>query len=165
VLPWSSAGHPPREAGRPAARLLADALSWNKDYKESLDVFAKLLADDPDNAELKIRQAEVTLWSFQYDLALQRYQAVLDAKFDQPKLWPGFIDAASSASSLTAANGATAKRIDRDTAAEPPTLPFLSRLAWVLYRAGEPARSEVLLRKVVALQPEGPKCAGAGRCA
>ncbi len=138
-------------------QLLADILAWNKDYPQALRMLEMLAKADPKDVEVQARIAEVTLWSGDYPAALARYQQLLATSFDQPKLWPGFVDAAASAKELTAADLATALRIAERTIADPPRdAAFLGRLAWVLYRGDEREQSGQLIDRAVALDPKEP---------
>src|SRR5205085_12011699 len=62
---------------RKARRLLADVLSWDKKYRESLNLLDELLQEEPDSDELKTRRAEDTLWSGERENALALFQALL----------------------------------------------------------------------------------------
>jgi tetratricopeptide (TPR) repeat protein/cellulose synthase/poly-beta-1,6-N-acetylglucosamine synthase-like glycosyltransferase len=140
-----------------ARRKLADVLSWDRQYKESLALFDGLLKEKPADEELKLRRAEVTLWSRDYDGALERFQPLLEAKFEQPKLWPTFVDAAASARTLTADTAPLAERIaTRTLAAKSDSVTLHSRLAWVLFRLKQKERAAVLLDRALALKPAKP---------
>jgi tetratricopeptide (TPR) repeat protein/cellulose synthase/poly-beta-1,6-N-acetylglucosamine synthase-like glycosyltransferase len=140
-----------------AARQLADVLSWNKEYPESLSLFERLSKADPKNAELRKRLAQVTLWSGGYDEALALFQPMLEANFDQPETWPDFVNAAASASRLTEAQVRLATRIhDRDAVRSSKDCALLTRLAWVMLRAKETSRAAELVERAFALRPEAP---------
>jgi predicted Zn-dependent protease len=138
-----------------ARRQLADILTWKKDYPEALALMQKLAEEDPTDAELPLRIAELTLWSGDYAKALARLQALLEAKFNQPELWRSFVDAAASAPQLTDAQVGLAVRIAEQAAVkETKDAAFLARLAWLLYRAKEPAKAGSLLDRAMALKPK-----------
>jgi cellulose synthase/poly-beta-1,6-N-acetylglucosamine synthase-like glycosyltransferase/tetratricopeptide (TPR) repeat protein len=142
---------------RPARRQLADVLSWKKDFPQALTLLERLARDYPQDAELPVRLAEVALWSGAYDRALAGFQALLQARFDQPKLWTGFVDAASSASRLNDRQAAMIVRIqDQLTAQKTTDVVQLTRLAWVMQRLKKKTRAGVLLDRAVALQPKQP---------
>jgi predicted Zn-dependent protease len=146
-----------RPEDKRALRLLAGALCWKKEHKEAQALLEKLAHDDPKDTELALRLAEVTLWGGDYDRAVGRLQTLLEAKFDQPELWRGYVDAAASAQSLNENQAALALRIyERAAAGEPKDVVFLARLAWLLYRVKEPAKAENLLAKVITLRPQEP---------
>jgi tetratricopeptide (TPR) repeat protein len=139
-----------------ARRLLADVLSWDEKHAESLELFATLLQESP-SLELRVRQAEVTLWSKDYDAALAMFQALLDSQFDQSRLWTSFVDAAASAKVLSAPNAATAHRIVsslRNTKIERAT--FFSRLAWILLRLKHKEKASALLDQALAMNATDP---------
>ena len=160
-----------------ARRLLANALSWDGKFEESLALFRELQSELPADPEIPVRIAEVTLWDRQYDAAVKLYRTLLTADFTSPRLWPGFVDALASADTITDADTVLAGRVYEDTSkldAEelasmypndptPPTqLPsvFLSRLAWVMSRSGDKARTNALLERVLArtlIEPEARK--------
>jgi cellulose synthase/poly-beta-1,6-N-acetylglucosamine synthase-like glycosyltransferase/predicted Zn-dependent protease len=138
-----------------ALRQLADVLSWKKDYSESLVLFEVLIADNPKDHELLRRRAEVTLWSGAYDKALTQFEKLLTTQFEQPALWPAFVDAASSAAELTDEQGRIAQRIaERVSRAEAKDVALLTRLAWVLQRLKKPDLVGSLLNRAVALKPQ-----------
>src|SRR6185369_15743201 len=76
-------------------RLLADVLSWDHQYEEAQGLFDRLVEENPEDAGLGIRQAEVALWSRKQDRALALFRRLLARRFDQPKLWPDYVNAAS----------------------------------------------------------------------
>ncbi|MGL5095098.1 MAG: tetratricopeptide repeat protein, partial [Planctomycetia bacterium] len=138
-------------------RLLADVLSWNKNYDESLALFDELIRLDSTDPSLPRRRAEVTLWSKQYDLALQLLQPLVDDEAADQPLYINYIDAVSSAKRVTKDDEqiiATLRRIAEytETIKEPPTRSFLARLAWALVRVKEEALAGVMLDR--ALNPE-----------
>src|SRR5581483_12281331 len=133
----------------------AEVLSWNKKYDEATALFEKLHEANRDDQRLLRRLAEVALWAGQYDRALGRYLRLLDADWNQPDLWPGYIDAASGAREVSAdAHKSLVLRICERV--PPPLLrdsARLARLAWVLRRLGEPRKSLGLLRQALELDP------------
>jgi predicted Zn-dependent protease/cellulose synthase/poly-beta-1,6-N-acetylglucosamine synthase-like glycosyltransferase len=139
-----------------ALRKLADVLSWKKDYPQALALLRRLAQTDPQDTGLAVRLAEVTLWSGDHDGALGRFQALLKVDFDQPRLWPGFVDAAAGAPRLTAEQARLARRIADRAAGSSAGPQYLARLAWVLHRLKEPARARALLDQAVALKPVEP---------
>jgi cellulose synthase/poly-beta-1,6-N-acetylglucosamine synthase-like glycosyltransferase/predicted Zn-dependent protease len=142
---------------KPALRQLADVLSWKKDYPESLELFERLLKDDPKNPELLIRLAQVTLWSGAYDEALSRFQTLLESKFEQADLWPSYVDAAASASTVNDAQARLAVRIyDQAAMRESKDVTLLARLAWVLHRTKETEKASQLIERLLALKPREP---------
>ncbi|HKB40684.1 MAG TPA: tetratricopeptide repeat protein, partial [Gemmataceae bacterium] len=138
-------------------RLLADVLSWDRKYEESQALFDRLVEENPDDAALSIRQAEVALWSGKHDQALTLFRRMLERRFDQPKLWPDYVNSASASSALTDSDGRLATRIaeklSRDNNED---LALLTRLAWVLTRLKEVVRARALLDQVVARKPDDP---------
>jgi cellulose synthase/poly-beta-1,6-N-acetylglucosamine synthase-like glycosyltransferase/tetratricopeptide (TPR) repeat protein len=146
-----------RPADAKAQRQLADVLSWSKKYPEALALLERLARGRPHDAELAVRLAEVTLWSGAYEKALARYQVLLEARFDRPELWPGYVDAAVGAPGLNPVQAALAVRIyDRTVTGGSKDVGFLTRLAWVLHRRRESARARLLLDRALALGPKGP---------
>lgn len=146
-----------RPDDKQALRQLADVLSWNKEYAESLDLFGRLLKTEPENEELKRRLAQVTLWSGAYDKALSLLQNLLEHKFEQPDLWPDFINAASGAGQLAEAQARLALRVcDQELIRTTKDGALLTRLAWVMHRAKDDKRAGDLLDRALALQPQEP---------
>jgi tetratricopeptide (TPR) repeat protein len=155
-----------RPDDRQAIRQLADVLSWKHDYADSLALFERLLKESPGDNELQRRLAEVTLWSGAYDKALTLYQSLLEANFEQPGLWPGYVDAAASAKQLSDAQGKLAARIhDQDAVQQAKSFTFVLRLAWVLHRRKEPEKVTRLLARAGAVAEWTGRAQGAGRCA
>jgi cellulose synthase/poly-beta-1,6-N-acetylglucosamine synthase-like glycosyltransferase/predicted Zn-dependent protease len=144
-----------RPEDRKTLRLLAAVLTWKKDYPQALALMRKLADSDGAEADMPLRMAELLLWSGDYDKALDRFQGMLEANFEQPDLWHSFIDAAASARELTPGQAALVVRIHERTAATPTKdAAFLARLAWLLYRAKEPAKASALLDRALALKPK-----------
>lgn len=140
---------------RQAERLLADVLSWKKEFKESLEIIEKLVQAEPDDRALQVRLAEVTLWSHDYSRALERYQDLLDRSFDEPREWAGFVTAAASAPSLPETCRPMVDRVyQRMWQDQPRDVLLLSRLAWVLFRLRESTKCTVLLDRALALKPQ-----------
>lgn len=134
-------------------RTLADLLSWKGRHRESLEVFEKLKTLRPDDSSIPVRIAEVTLWSRNFDRALELFQAQLEVKFDQPSLWRDYIDAAAAAKALPAPTSDYALRIAREPAIiDVKDAAFLGRLAWVLTRCREPELVSGLLDRALALR-------------
>src|SRR5262249_2195143 len=135
-------------------RLLAAVLSWKKDYKEARALLEELAQEDPKDAELPLRLAEITLWSGDYDRALTHFQGLLEANFDQPDVWRSFVDAAASAQTLKQDQIMLAVRIyERMGEAEAKDVVFLARMAWLLHRGKEIDKARSLLAKVLAMHP------------
>jgi tetratricopeptide (TPR) repeat protein len=137
-----------------AQLFLAAVLSWNKKYAEADELYHKLLQSHPDDKVIPVRLAELALWKHDYDAALAQFQALLDKDVERTQLWPGYIDAASSAQKLTEACHKTVLHICekvQQTKAQDPV--FLGRMAWVLRRVNEPEKGITLLKKVLELDP------------
>jgi cellulose synthase/poly-beta-1,6-N-acetylglucosamine synthase-like glycosyltransferase/tetratricopeptide (TPR) repeat protein len=136
---------------------LGQVLSWQKDFGAAATVYEQLAAKDPKNTAWLARVAELRLWSSDAAGALEAYTKLLDKDVQQPKLWTGFVDAAGQVPRLDAAQAKLARRIGSEVAETPGKDPvFLSRLAWVLVKAGASADAEALLDQADALQPSDP---------
>ncbi|NQU73091.1 MAG: tetratricopeptide repeat protein, partial [Candidatus Omnitrophica bacterium] len=61
---------------------LADILSWQKKYDESIDEYKKALEIEPGNLEIKRKLADVLSWDKQYRKALDLYDEILGEKED-----------------------------------------------------------------------------------
>ena len=148
-----------RPDDRQTRRLLADVLSWKKDYSGArviLEELARTASKDPTPA---IRLAEVHLWDNNYTEALARFTALLQDNPNQSQLWRGFADAAASAEALTPAQQKLAVRVAilllKDDKSDPSTRPFedvvlLTRLAWVLYKSEQTPLAATLAEKAAA---------------
>jgi predicted Zn-dependent protease len=137
-----------------ALRLLASVLGWKKDYPEAIALTQRLADMDPDDAELPVRLAELMLWSGDHEKAAARFQELLEANFDRPELWRGFVDSAASLPQLSDGQAALVVRLhEKIVNAENQDVAFLARLAWLVYRAREPAKAGALLNRALALKP------------
>jgi cellulose synthase/poly-beta-1,6-N-acetylglucosamine synthase-like glycosyltransferase/tetratricopeptide (TPR) repeat protein len=144
-----------KPADQRALRQLADVLTWKKEYREANQLLEKLARAHPQDHTLAVRLAEVRLWSGDHDGALARLQMLLEARIDEQKLWPAFVNAAAGASKLNEAQAALAVRIaERCTTSEDPI--FLTRLASVLQRVSQPVRAKSLIDRVLTFQPPDP---------
>ena len=76
---------------------LADLHSYNGEYAKSLNLLKQLKEKYPNDPDIPVRIAEVTLWSNEPDQALALFTAPLVADVNQPQWWAGFIDAAARA--------------------------------------------------------------------
>ena len=155
----------PRES--PTRRELAGVLGAAHRFNEALAIYEDLVRLYPHDAELRIRLAELTLWSGANGRAVGRFEELLQTDADQPRLWRGFVDAASGATSLTPSQARLVLRL----AEKPPEFAdadeeaaYLSRLAWALVRDADRdkpderwERAKALLTRAVAAQPRDPK--------
>jgi predicted Zn-dependent protease len=132
-------------------------LGWKKTIAESVALLQKMAAEAPRDHQLRVRAAEVTLWSGAYDQALARFQALLEEQFDQRELWRATIDAAASAEGkFTPAEARLIERIYAEWLATENRVEYLSRLAWVLHRLKEAPKVERLLDRALAPHPADP---------
>jgi predicted Zn-dependent protease len=138
-----------------ALRQLADVLTWSKQYQQAGLLLTKLVQAHPEDHELGVRLAEVKLWSGDHEGALARLQILLEARFDEPKLWTSFVDAAAGAAKLNEGQAALAVRIAEQSAASDNPV-YLTRLAAVLQRLNQPARAKGLIDRVLTFQPRDP---------
>jgi tetratricopeptide (TPR) repeat protein/cellulose synthase/poly-beta-1,6-N-acetylglucosamine synthase-like glycosyltransferase len=146
---------------------LAGVLGAARRFSEALALYEDLSRIYPEDLELRIRLAEMTLWSGSFARAVDRFEQLLQGNFQQPRLWRNFVDAASSAPALTAAQKRLALRIaDQPLPFNDPAdeAAFLSRLAWIQVRDEDKTKpgegflkAAVLLDKAVALDPRDPK--------
>jgi tetratricopeptide (TPR) repeat protein/cellulose synthase/poly-beta-1,6-N-acetylglucosamine synthase-like glycosyltransferase len=144
-------------------RELAGVLGAAGRFPEALAIYEDLARQYPQDAELRLRLAEATLWSGDYPRAVRRFAELLASDEEQPRSWKGFVDAAAGAPSLTA----TEEGLGLHLAERPPSFAgadeeaaYLSRLAWVLIRAANKdkpderwRRAKLLLDRAVGLAP------------
>lgn len=136
-------------------RQLAEMLTAAGNFQSALPIYEEIVKDHPESTEFLLPLANVTLWCKKYDLALARFQPLLEADFEQPKVWESFIDSASSAADVTPAQIKIALRIaDQPIIRASDNVAILSRLAWVLLRGNETKRANELLDRAIALKPE-----------
>jgi predicted Zn-dependent protease/cellulose synthase/poly-beta-1,6-N-acetylglucosamine synthase-like glycosyltransferase len=152
--------HPVEPAVR---RELGDVLVATGRLKEGMRWFEELVEAFPNNRDLAIRRAEVTVWAGQYALGLDRVEEVLGKNLEPRSLWHTFVDAASSAPSMSASQTAIAERL----AEQPVPLTgvtaqaaYFSRLAWSLFRESDRSNTATatptvnrLLDEALRLQP------------
>ncbi len=132
-------------------------LSWKKDFRAAAVVYEQLAETDPNNPAWIARVAELKLWSGDAAGALAAYSRLLDKDPRQPKLWRGFVDAAGQVPRLDAAQAKLAQRVGREVLDRPEKDPvFLSRLAWVLVKAGATADAVAVLDQADALHSTDP---------
>ena len=140
---------------------LAGVLTAAQQFAEAKTLLEELAKDDPTDPTLAGRLAQTTLWGGDPAGALTQLHQALTANFDQPGLWPSYIDAAAALTggTLTPDQLRMALRIaERPLPKEAPDQAlYLSRLAWVLHREGEKVRAAELLDQAVALDPKDPK--------
>ncbi len=148
-------------------RIMANVLSWRGDFAEALALYDQLMTDNKgkpaDLLELQMQMADIILWSRQYPQALEKFGLLVDTRLEEDRVVLGFIDAASSARTMNATQIKQAlaiyDRIDRQAVKfENPRLEAekLTRLAWIMVGTGNPAKADVLLNRVLALDPKDP---------
>jgi len=142
---------------RAALERLGLVLSWQKNFAGAAAVYEQLLENDPSNPTWLVRVAELKLWAGDAAGALAAYTRILEKELRQPKLWQGFVDAAGLVPRLDAAQAKVAKGVGREVLSRPEKDPvFLSRLAWVLVKAGATADAEAVLDRADELHPTDP---------
>jgi cellulose synthase/poly-beta-1,6-N-acetylglucosamine synthase-like glycosyltransferase/tetratricopeptide (TPR) repeat protein len=138
-----------------ALERLGLVLTWKKDFSAAAKVYERLAAAVPENQEWALRVAELKLWSGDAAGALPAYCRLLGEDPRQQHLWGGFVDAAGQVARLTAVQAQLARRVGREALAAGEEEPlFLSRLAWVLVKAGATADAEAALVRADALQAD-----------
>ncbi len=134
-----------RPAEPAVRRELGDALVAMGRLGEALPWFEELAAANPNDLELRIRLALVTVWSGAYAKGLERLTPLLQADFQQPGLWATFVDATSGAPRMTDEQVQMAMRIAAGpipVQGEDAQMLFLSRLAWALLREGQRTKTD-----------------------
>ena len=128
-----------------ARRMLADILSWQKQYPQAIELLDEVLRARPDDAETQMRLAEVLLWSGEYAKALARFQKLPEVMRERPAVRRGFIDAAAGIPPTEAnrIDRAIAKQVGERTLRDGDPLlndaVLLGRLGLVLARVDEQA--------------------------
>jgi tetratricopeptide (TPR) repeat protein len=137
---------------------LGQVLIWSKDYVGAIPYLEQLVHAEPDKVALRQQLAEVKQLAGDSAGALALYTQLLDANFEQPQLWTRFVDTAASLANLDQGPIQVAHRLSAVWTKKPPTEPvYLSRLAWVLVRAGDSARSAALLKQALAMNLPEPE--------
>lgn len=93
-----------------------------------------ILKERPADARARQWLADLALWTNQYQKALDLYQEILAANFEQPRLWPHFVEAASFADHPTEEQVRLALRISERSAADARDPLLLAWMALVQYR-------------------------------
>lgn len=138
-----------------AELLLADVLSWDQQYDASLEVLARLQAEDAASTAVTERLAQVNLWKGDLVAAANYYHRLLVATPERKELWPGFIDAVAGAEPFDAAWKPALDSIYNVVSKQRPIDPRLvSQLAHAMRRAGEPAQQIALLQAALAADPK-----------
>jgi predicted Zn-dependent protease len=104
----------------------------------------------------------VTQWRGRNVEALKQLQERLQEDFHQPALWTSYANALANVPDATPEQLDLAMRIsEQPTGDDPEAVPLLSRLAWVLYCAGQRKHQSQLLdragaiaERAAALQPQ-----------
>jgi cellulose synthase/poly-beta-1,6-N-acetylglucosamine synthase-like glycosyltransferase/tetratricopeptide (TPR) repeat protein len=158
----------PQEPMLKQARImLADVRSYKGDHDIALKMFDDLLLTYPEDKDLYVRKAEVTLWSKQYDQALTLFQQLYDKYPTEPKVWLGFASAAAAAGGnnqllkvtpLLPPQYANTVRLiaDRVVAANATDPQLLSRLAVSMFYLNDRERSEMFINRALELKPRDP---------
>lgn len=136
----------------------ADVYLTMKDFGRARAQLEQVLSVKKGDLAVQLKLANLIFWSGDQTAALARYQKLLDASFDQPAAWAGYMSAAAAQKEISAANvrlilklaGAMSRRPGKD-------VPALMQLASLLRRIKELPRSVEILEIVVAMNPEDRK--------
>lgn len=142
---------------REARRLLADVLTWKGDYEEALAIYERLAEGRPKDRDLQIDIAQVYRYWQDYPMALTKFAQLVEENLENKALWIGLIDAASSAGKarIQPQKDLLLKVYER-YAPQIQDPRAMSRLAWVVFQLGEPAKAHPLLTRAVAANPPQP---------
>jgi tetratricopeptide (TPR) repeat protein/cellulose synthase/poly-beta-1,6-N-acetylglucosamine synthase-like glycosyltransferase len=133
--------------------LLADVLGWNRKPAEAIRICEALFAAHPDEARLPRKLTFLNLAARRYDEALRLFHQLLDKDWQQPELWPGYVDAAASAKTLPPQSHKTILLRISERARQSTDAVYLTRFGWVMRQLGESARSIALLNRALELDP------------
>lgn len=143
---------------RDLRKRVSDVHLRRKAYAAARRELEWLHAGDRIDPDVRARLALVDLIENKYDRALARYQGLLDEKLERRDLWPGWLDAAASASELSAAHARTALALHECLLAPAWKDPVsLTRLGWVMRRLKEPKKALGLLERALMLAPDDRK--------
>jgi len=144
--------------------LQADIMSYQANYAKALEQFAQLKLLYPADRNLDVREAEVTLWSRQFEKALPMFQALYDKYPTEPKIWLGFASAASDLGALNTSQktkpllpvtyATTVARI-ADRVLNTPNVNdplLLGRLAVALTYINDPQKADLFMNRALALK-------------
>src|SRR5262249_7086383 len=94
-----------------AGLLKADILTFKRSNVQAEALYSRLRRITPGDPEIRSRLAFIALGGHQFAEALALFQQLLDEGADKPELVRGYVDAASSAPTLSAAQRTTILRL------------------------------------------------------
>jgi tetratricopeptide (TPR) repeat protein len=137
-------------------RMLADVLSWNKEFKESATLYEKLLRTNPADKAIQLRLAEMQLGSGDYEAAAERFLALVSDDMP-PGVAANFLAAVANVKTIRPALQKAARRVGESGAAKTSTdVGFLVNLAWVHHRCEATKECDFFLNAALALKPQDP---------
>jgi len=136
-------------------KTLADVLAYRGDFSEAIAMYEQMLRDQPKDLDLAIQIANTWDWWRNYPEALVRYSQLLSLRPDDVYL--GFIDAASSAPSLTPAQQKQALDIHEKYKNTMTDAARMARLAWVMIKINRGEDADMLLDRALASKPDDPE--------
>jgi predicted Zn-dependent protease len=146
-------------ANRPARRLLADCLTWDRQFVEGLDLLRRLLAEQPGDPDLPARIAQTLVWDNKPDQAVLMYRGLLSKDPGRPKLVRGLVEAAAALGTLTKPDADEVARLYAEVPilrqiAEPV---FVARLGRALQLAGLRDEADKAFDRAVAAPPRSAR--------
>lgn len=139
-----------------AQRMKAQVVSWSGKHQEAIKMIDEILARNPDDLEMRVFQADTTLWAKDFAKAQDLYLALAKNNPNNPKVLQGFANAA--AKSKTPLTPDSIGIIEKLTAqAQAPTMRdalLCARLAEVnAVKLNDPIKAKQLALKAFELAP------------
>jgi tetratricopeptide (TPR) repeat protein/cellulose synthase/poly-beta-1,6-N-acetylglucosamine synthase-like glycosyltransferase len=102
-----------------------------RQFAEAVKHCRDILREKPGDARARRWLADLSLWGNDYPAAVVQYQALLTENFEQPALWPGYVEAVSFVGTPNADQVRLVERI-RERSDDARDAVFLARLSLVL---------------------------------
>ena len=132
-----------------------------KQFDRAAEQAEAVVRERPDDRSARRWLADVTLWGTNYAKALPLYAELLSPEPAQADLWPGFVESAVNAGTVTDAQANLAVEIAaHPDAARSTDIVFLARLGLLLHRDAE-GRETVPRLAAAAVGSRGPLLASA----
>jgi cellulose synthase/poly-beta-1,6-N-acetylglucosamine synthase-like glycosyltransferase/tetratricopeptide (TPR) repeat protein len=155
-------------------QLSGEIAQANKQFEMAREIFTKLVKDNPDNQDLKVKLAQTSLASSMWNDSLNLFSDLYRNGTSDPQVIQGYVDAASSAKELKDPHPENLRKI-ADTILQEPLdemqkrktdknragfETFLARLSWGLEKAGDMTRSRDVIERAYGLKPSDPTIRG-----
>ncbi len=139
-----------------ANKYLAKVTAWSGEHPDALRLIAAAIQEDPADTKMKVFQADVTLWTKDYDGAFDLYQVLQRQYPNDVEVTKGYLNAAAKTTkTLTAAELETVTKLaDSKNPVDTGDALLMARLAEVVaVKLLDPDRAKELALKAFRLDP------------